>query len=611
MDKLNRGLMLLLASLLATTGINAAEEAVDSLFLGNSRGNGVSMAGAQVTGGALYYPESYMKLCAGNYIESVWLYVNAPASNVSSLEVFVSQSLDAPYDFSMPGTVEHFGWNEIVFDEPYQLDGSALYVGFEMAGAGVSYANRIMEGDEFSYTDGEWQPYTGNYSLAFYGVVRGDNLPRHNVSVEWTTPFGYATTGEPVTIECSVQNRGVATVQSLTFACQWDGGSVETTVDGLSIPYLGSRQVTLADVAFPSAGDYEVTLSATKVNGEDDLDMDGNVSPSYGIVCLDDYVRRNVLVEFFSTENCSNCPLGHQVMDNVIGGNERAIEVGHHAAFGTDQWTQDESVEYTWFHGGHESAPSVLFDRSNWLERFPELQRYEDVSSPAMGIGNSSAGALQDALATPAFASVNLSVSNDIEGDYRHIEVKVSGESLLPLKDNESRLFLLLTEDSLFTENQAGAYGNFYHRHTLRDCLTAVWGDPVDLEQGFDETYEYDIPAEWDMKRMQVVAFVAHHNPDDYNDSQVYNSAAIDLRDYAPQSAITEATADGNAPSWDGQTLCIPDGWNATGIYTPSGVRVLSARCGNTCISLDGLPDGIYIYVGSCGGKTVTGKLVK
>ena len=187
--------MLALASLLATTAVNAAEETVDSLFLGNSQGNGVSMAGSQVTGGALYFPESYMKLCEGNYIESVWLYVNAPASYVSSLEVFVSHSLDAPYDFSMSGAVEHFGWNEIVFDEPYQLDGSALYIGFEMAGASVSYANRIMEGDEFSYSDGEWQPYTGNYSHAFYGVVRGDNLPRHNVSVDWTTPFGYATTG--------------------------------------------------------------------------------------------------------------------------------------------------------------------------------------------------------------------------------------------------------------------------------------------------------------------------------------------------------------------------------------------------------------------------------
>lgn len=603
--------MLLLASLLATTGINAAEEAVDSLYLGNSRGNGVSMAGAQVTGGALYYPESYMKLCAGNYIESVWLYVNAPASNVSSLEVFVSQSLDAPYDFSMSGTVEHFGWNEIVFDEPYQLDGSALYVGFEMAGAGVSYANRIMEGDEFSYTDGEWQPYTGNYSLAFYGVVRGDNLPRHNVSVEWTTPFGYATTGEPVTIECSVQNRGVATVQSLTFACQWDGGSVETTVDGLSIPYLGSRQVTLADVAFPSAGDYEVTLSATKVNGEDDLDMDGNVSSSYGIVCLDDYVRRNVLVEFFSTENCSNCPLGHQVMDNVIGGNERVIEVGHHAAFGTDQWTQDESVEYTWFHGGHESAPSVLFDRSNWLDRFPDLKRYNDVSSPAMGIGSSSAGALQDALATPAFASVNVAVANDTEGDYRHIEVQVSGESLLPLDDNECRLFLFLTEDSLFTERQAGAPGSFYHRHTFRDCLTDVWGDLVDLEAGYSATYEYDIPAEWNMKRMQVVAFVAHHNPDDYNDSQVYNSAAIDLKDYVPQSAISDARADAAAPVFDGQALWLPQGWDGVDIFTPSGIKVLEAQGGDRQVTLAGLPDGVYIYVGHCAGETVTGKLVK
>ena len=96
--------------------------------------------------------------------------------------------------------------------------------------------------------------------------------------------------------------------------------------------------------------------------------------------------------------------------------------------------------------------------------------------------------------------------------------------------------------------------------------------------------------------------------PKNYTD---INSAAIDLRDYAPQSAITDATADAAAPTWDGQTLRIPDGWDGTSIFTPSGIKVLTATGGGDSLSLEGLPDGVYIYVGSCGGKTVTGKLVK
>lgn len=610
MNKVIIATLMTLLSLIASTTVSAAAE-TDSLFLGNCEGRGVSFANSNVTGGALYFPASHMEAFAGNNLESVWIYFNAPASYINSLEIFVSGSLDEPYDVEIQGTPTRFGWNEIVFDQPYHLDGSAIYLGFKVDGAIISYAQRRSEGDEFSLVDGEWQPYTGIYSHAFYGVVRGDNLPQNDVAISVREPFCYALTGEPNTVEVTVTNNGLATVQSLTFTYDYGSGSLSETVEGLSIPYLSTSRVTLDGLVFPEAGQYDVTASATAVNGEEDIDPSNNISDVYTYTCLDDYVKRNVLLEIFSTELCSNCPQAHRGIDNIVDGNERVIEVGHHSAYYTDSYTIEASVEYEWFYGGHLSAPALMLDRTNRLGRYPELRTYEDNKGPVMGVGNSVEEALADALNTPAYASVNLDVTNDADGgDYRTLHIEASGQSLLPLPDNSTRLFVFLTEDSIFTATQAGATGSYYHRHSIRACVSETWGDAVDLEQGFSKSYDITIPDEWDMAKMEVIAFVAHDNETDYNDCKVYNSARFKLKPLTPQSAIDKTLSDGGDVLFDGSNLLLPEGCTGITLYSTSGAAILTSADGSHVVQLTGLEHGVYVYKAIIDGHARTGKLV-
>ena len=157
-------IILLQAAISAAAQTDAA--AADSVYLGNCEGRGVSMSGSDITGAALFFPQSYMRLLAGNSLEKVYLYVNYPRQ-AEDVQVFVTQSLDEPYDRVFPAQVSRTGWNEIVLDEPYELSGDSLYLGFTLKSCPVSYAPRRFDGPEFSLQNGKWVPYEHDaYSIA-------------------------------------------------------------------------------------------------------------------------------------------------------------------------------------------------------------------------------------------------------------------------------------------------------------------------------------------------------------------------------------------------------------------------------------------------------------
>ena len=599
-------IILLQAAISAAAQTDAA--AADSVYLGNCEGRGVSMSGSDITGAALFFPQSYMRLLAGNSLEKVYLYVNYPRQ-AEDVQVFVTQSLDKPYDRVFPAQVGRTGWNEIVLDEPYELSGDSLYLGFTLKSCPVSYAPRRFDGPEFSLQNGKWVPYENDaYSIAIYGVVRGDELPAHNAVWQCRTPFLYAVSGQPNEIEGTVFNKGVTTINSLTFTYRYDGQTETETVEGLNIPYLGQSGIRLQGPAFAESGQYDLTVELTAVNGQPDLDDSDNASDTYHYTCLDEFVQRNALMEVFSTELCTNCPAAHAGIDYVVDGNHRIVEVGHHSGYYTDPFTVDASVDYEWFYGTMKFAPAYMMDRTNRYDRYPGMYTYGH-GGPIGGVGYLEE-VIADALATPAFATVQLEVTSEGGDNYRQLTIHVTGESLLPLPEgHDDRLFVYLTEDSIFTENQAGAAGNYYHRHSLRQSLSDTWGDPVALDEGFEKTYTVEVPREWNMKQMEVVAFVGNYNAADYNDCQVYNATSQELHSFVPTGiSTTERTTPG--VTFDGQSLHLPEGCRSLQVFSPSGVLALSAQGGTRTVSLAGLPAGVYLFLAEGPDGVETGKII-
>ena len=234
---------------------------------------------------------------------------------------------------------------------------------------------------------------------------------------------------------------------------------------------------------------------------------------------------RRVLLEFFSTERCTNCPLAHSNLERLFGdGGDSIIILDHHAGFYDDALTIPESVEYEWFYNPYRGtyAPAAMFDRTCFDQQLPDIYN-EQVPM----FDGSKASNLQPAYAQAASmpAQAEIMIIPTYDQASRKLELSVIGSTNLADDDN-LRLNVFLAEDSIFSPTQVGAIGSYYHRHAARRCLTDTWGEAVSAGKVFDCSYTTTLPDEWNARRMEVVAFVSHYDATDRRRCQVLNAAA-------------------------------------------------------------------------------------
>lgn len=240
--------------------------------------------------------------------------------------------------------------------------------------------------------------------------------------------------------------------------------------------------------------------------------------------------RRVVLLEFFSTERCNNCPLAHKNLQRIFGdGGDSLLIIGHHAGFYDDPFSLPESIAYEWFYTPNRGtyAPAAMMDRTSDPYELPNV--YGDGVPVFDGTSASKLqAAYAMAAAVPAYASLH--IQSDYQADSRQLTLSVSGSILRQLPQfTDLRLNIFLTEDSVFTQLQSGAYGEYYHRHLARQCLTTSWGEPLGNEQTFTRSFTTTLPDDWHAERMQAILFVSNYDPTDRNNCQVLNAAATSV----------------------------------------------------------------------------------
>lgn len=240
--------------------------------------------------------------------------------------------------------------------------------------------------------------------------------------------------------------------------------------------------------------------------------------------------QRRVLLEIFSTERCNQCPQAHSNIERIFGnGGDSIVMIGHHAGFMTDDLTIPESLDYEWFYTPNRGlyAPAAmmnrLYDDANTSDTFTDGVPVFDGSS-----ARKLQSAYASAIAAPLAVKVELSTAFDANS--RQLDITVSSSLLRRLPNAAHLRFnVFLTEDSIFTTTQAGAYGSYYHRHTVRQCLTGTWGEEVNLSQTVTRMYSMTIPAEWNEQRIEAIAFVSGYDPQDRCNCTVYNTAATHI----------------------------------------------------------------------------------
>ena len=497
-----------------------------TLTIGNNKKSVTSyepVKGDSKAGSALFFDSDYMSAYKGCELTEVTI-AFADKTESDAITIFLSHAIDEEPFYQQTVSASKSKWNTFKLSTPYLIDGSSLYVGYTVSGVKyLGYGKALVKNPEYILgKDGVWKEYKGKNSASLLATISGDNLPENNVRLGTTNIPSYVKTDVPMDIFGDFQNLGATNVTSLVFGL-YDGDEeiCEEKVDGLDVAPRSEGSFSLSSMKLNAECEKDLRLLVKSVNGGVDAVEGDNSTKTCHVMCRDSYVARKVLLETFSTEKCTACPKAHKAIDKVTRDMEDIVEIDHHAGFYTDKYTIDESVEYEWFYPSYyQFAPAMLVDRMDMRDVFPEAYNYE---TPILNANGSTLKALYEMeLQRPALATVN--ITTDWSAEARKLSIDVSGKQLLPVATPDSvRLYVFVTEDSLYSTSQAGASKGFYHSHVPRLSLTPTWGEKVDIAAGYDCHFDAVLNEEWNEKQMNVVAFVANYNSTNPCDCAVLN----------------------------------------------------------------------------------------
>ena len=225
--------------------------------------------------------------------------------------------------------------------------------------------------------------------------------------------------------------------------------------------------------------------------------------------------KRNVLIEEFTGQMCTNCPDAHRglaALTEQYG--EQLISVSIHAgvlSLAEDNGTafvglkNDEGQEYATRWGDLDKVgyPCAVFDRSSEVSLFvsgkwPELIRTE--------------------LEKPTALSINL------EAHYNNDSTQMEITALmLPETDANAKLQLWVTESNITAVqiDNGVLKTDYVHNHVFRSSANGTWGEDIALKSNIysTATATVDVKKNWNVRNLAVVAFV-------YNDKEGVMQAA-------------------------------------------------------------------------------------
>ena len=523
------------------------------------------------------------------------------------LKLFVTHNLDSAViyekDIDVAGVKE--GWNTIALDSALTLSGDSIYLGYYFSSSSVAtYAVANSSTVKSFIKKGVSADWSSTKGVAVYGTIVGDNLPAYDIVLSSAVKSIDVEMNKPVYFSFFVENVAADTIRTIEIECDFGNGRKETKTIEVEIPYLASDSIVFDGVVFEELGVYDVKFTITKLNGNDDLTPENN-EHAVKVNVIERIVKRKVLLEIFSTENCTNCPQGHDIIEvSIDGRHEEIIEVGHHVGFYTDQWTLPADTIYMNFYYAAivtTFAPAGMIDRTLFSKADGHNNPYQGGDSCVVfDVSDADVwNMLNVQLAKPAYAWIDLKVNFD-EMDSILI-INTAGKSVTELA-GEPRLTIYITEDNLASERQAGwnseIKGPYYQHNVNRYIATDVWGDQVTLNDGFEKEYKVKVQSNWNINNLNVVAFVHNYSTkpnvkERYTDFNVYNAEKVQVRTH--EVAVDDVVDEPIMVITRQHNVLEIVGEYASGvIYNVNGQTVTTIH-GSPTISIANMPSGVYV----------------
>lgn len=499
---------------------------------------------------------------------------------VSDCKLFIKKDLEKDENLYEQEFAPEYGWNYVYLDFPFNVDGmEELYIGYELTSAedaiGYGHAGGDEEGNDCLRVNYDaWTNLSrqglGDAAHCLSAIFEGGEYAAHEqnaAGLEDALLPKRVKAGETFFLEGTLDNLGVCTLHSFDVVCQINGGEETHHPQEAALLHRECAPFTFP-IEVPQ-GRNTVRIRLQAANG-----MPGNASfdQTYTVDAYAKAFPHTLLVEYFTSQNCANCPAGKAVLDQAMRGHEGQIAVvNHHAGFSNDLFTIQESLALAeqW---NVKSAPILTLDRSASRVNGADLF----VFHPAF----ITSSMIRERLADRALA--NVEISNTFYTGDNHLEVraKVEKDEAFP---SSARLHIFLCENGYAaSQTGEGAYWeNYEHNHFPRAVLTALEGDALAYGNGgvAEAVCTYAVPAEYPVigkeettiahpERMEIVAFVAEFDEAAGNYT-VYNAAVQALNPV------------------EGTSVCRPDEEDAA---------LFTVRGGEGWLRIDGNFDKAEIY---------------
>lgn len=444
------------------------------------------------------------------------------------------------------------------------------------------------------------QPYYMN--AAIRGIASGDKFPDGDVGLISLSSGNdyYVECNSPATYQAKIRNYSPETVKSMEFSVSVNGKESDNVVlNDLNVPSHEITTIDVPGVKINNEGNLDVKLTVKKVNGVDDSDVADNemTSSSFAYREGGQILRRNVLLEQFTSEGYSDAEFVDESYKEFLADQSNVIWVKHHVKTKggfVDQFVTDFEKKYVSLYGGASTFfPAACFDRMKFLgmqDPGPAYFVESNVAFEAM-LGNVNM--------IPSFAELNVRPKHNEADNTITVKVNLNTQANVMPGQTDLRLTTWLVEDGIVSTEQKGVSGEYIQDGVIRAVLSEdVWGDKVDISS-YSASKEYSIAVDpkWNLANMRVVSFLSNYDPTNkvyqlYNsrESKVQVSSGISSVVRTPDSMVT--VTDGNVEAINGNTLV--------------GVHDLSGRS----FTGKNLPKGMYIVTVSDGKQQSAVKVV-
>lgn len=446
------------------------------------------------------------------------------------------------------------------------------------------------------------QGQTYYMNAAIRGIASGDKFPDGDVGLISLSSGNdyYVECNSPATYQAKLRNYSPETVKSMEFTVSVNGKESDNVVlNDLNVPSHEITTIDVPGVKINQEGNLDVKLTVKKVNGVDDSDVADNemTSSSFAYREGGQILRRNVLLEQFTSEGYSDAEFVNESYKEFLADQSNVIWVKHHVKTGkgfVDQFVTDFEKKYVSLYGGASTFfPAACFDRMKFLGMQDPGPAYFVESNQAFE------AMLGNVNLIPSFAELNVRPKHNEADNTITAKVNVNTQANVMPGQTDLRLTTWLVEDGIVSTEQKGVSGEYIQDGVIRAVLSEdVWGDKVDISS-YSASKEYSIAVDpkWNLANMRVVSFLSNYDPTNkvyqlYNsrESKVQVSSGISSVVLNPGSMVT--VTDGNVEAINGNTLV--------------GVHDLSGRS----FTGKNLPKGMYIVTVSDGKQQSAVKVV-